>query len=655
MEYVLQVKGASRVLWIWLIALPLGCAKTPPAAELVEAVDAPAADVGQSQDTTFCCVTGKRQKLDELSTQEWVAQLRAGNDFTVSEAGEEAVPILMAALKDPRAALRVLLILQFAASREDWMIPVCVAALHNPDTNIRFSAIHLLGEFGPSVRRVVPTIAEDLRAVCSDELGDQILQLLAKIELPAQEALSVLKALYAVGSNSFRGPSYGNLTQEAVLRTIMRYGPEATSTLLDLAAEMDSVRGFPGTRLSWGPDWITSITAGLNDDKPERRRAAAWLLTQIDHRQINPEQLAALITHLADEDGFVREYLLEILDHTPPHGPDTVPALVACLADEHGSNPFRAAGILAKMAPDSLPALHAAAVSENARVRLAATSGLGSLQPIEAAELSLLLSLVRDQQPDIRQYAVYGLQQSKSLRADVLEALSAALEDAATADWATRALGELGPAATAAVPRMVDKLTAAEPLFRLCLARAIWQIEHRAPAVLPAILDTLKDTKTPRGGYTVVETKMVAGKRIEVTGPMQSPIACSAAEILGEMGADAAPAVPALLEAAQSDHRALASSAIHALGKIGPPSREAVPMLSKLAASQDSLADSAHRALREIDPAVAESIRQTDVGFTTTFSSGIAKPFTRMSSSQHMQIPGPTIKSSPTQPVAPQP
>jgi HEAT repeat protein len=446
---------------------------------------------------------------------------------------------------------------------------------------------------------------QELQALVHQGRSDEVLRRLAKLDLPAAKALSILRQMQ---SGPFNAPD-SKFDRDAGLKAIMQYGSEAVPTLLDVVASNDSNLRFSFTLYAVEPGLIAPLVAALDDEDVKDRRAAAWLLTTQNAAQhpnfLNQEQLATVLKRLEDEDGFVREYVLELLERFPPQSPEVIPTLVTGLTDEHGSNLHRAARILAQLSPQSLPAVRRAATSENPRLRLGAAVALGSMKPIPASEIPLLILLTRDPEADVRRYAVYGLPHSASAIAEVVQALTVALDDSETAAWAARALGEVGPPAASALPHLERQLKSAVPTDRVMLATAIWRIDAASPVVLPTLTEVLKDTQTIRGGYSA-HTKMVEGKRIEVTAPSKASIASSAAEALGNMGPAAAPAVPALLKAAASENRELAVDAIRALGKIGPSARDAVPFLSTLAASQGPLSDWADYALREIAPEAAK-------------------------------------------------
>jgi hypothetical protein len=61
----------------------------------------------------------------------------------------------------------------------------------------------------------------------------------------------------------------------------------------------------------------------------------------------------------------------------------------------------------------------------------------------------------------------------------------------------------------------------------------------------------LKDTRTPRNAKNLV-TRAVDGNQLQVWVPMTGPISCGAPEVLYRLGPAAAPAVQALIEAANS-------------------------------------------------------------------------------------------------------
>jgi len=147
-------------------------------------------------------------------------------------------------------------------------------------------------------------------------------------------------------------------------------------------------------------------------------------------------------------------------------------------------------------------------------------------------------------------------------------------------------LGELGPGASAALGKLTAQLSAVRPQQRVWVAKSIWQIDAASPAVFPALIEVLRDTKTIREGQAL-RNREVDGKIVLARGPFTEPVSCVAAEVLREMGPAAAPAVQALIEVANSGNSDAALSAVRALHAIGPAAGAAVPALNRLTRSEN--------------------------------------------------------------------
>jgi len=91
---------------------------------------------------------------------------------------------------------------------------------------------------------------------------------------------------------------------------------------------------------------------------------------------------------------------------------------------------------------------------------------------------------------------------------------------------------------------------------------------------------------------------------IQILGDQDDQIAYQAAELLGDMAAEPALSVPALLEAAQGTNSLVATHALRALGGFPDQAGAIVPVLLKAAESPHrSIRSTALSALKRIDPA----------------------------------------------------
>jgi HEAT repeat protein len=221
-------------------------------------------------------------------------------------------------------------------------------------------------------------------------------------------------------------------------------------------------------------------------------------------------------------------------------------------------------------------------------------NGIGEMKPVPESEVPLLLELAADMDANVRGTCLASLGHAGAARPEVVEALIKALDDPETRGSAAAALGELGPSASAALGKLTAQLSAVRPQERVSVAKSIWQIDAASPAVFPALIEVLKDTKTIRAGQ-VWQTRKVDGKIVTAWSPFTEPVSCRAAEVLCEMGPAAAPAVQPLIETANSDHREAALSAIRALHAMEPAADPAVLALNRLTRSEDHFVAQAAR------------------------------------------------------------
>src|SRR5205823_1197492 len=102
---------------------------------------------------------------------------------------------------------------------------------------------------------------------------------------------------------------------------------------------------------------------------------------------------------------------------------------------------------------------------------------------------------------------------------------------------AAEVLGRMGPLAKPAIPALLNLLKGSDIEARLQAALALWRIERHSEQTVPVLASLLKSC-TPRQGS-------IGGGG----GRSGAPLCQLAAEALGQIGPEARPAVPALLQA----------------------------------------------------------------------------------------------------------
>lgn len=188
--------------------------------------------------------------------------------------------------------------------------------------------------------------------------------------------------------------------------------------------------------------------------------------------------------------------------------------------------------------------------------------------------------------------------------------------DAAVRLRSAQLLADLGPVGKFAVPTLNEMLKDEKVLLvRVKVAEALWKIVKAPPRdLLPTLLDGLKDKDADvRAGAANVLGQLGAGAKPAV-GALSKALADKEftvrAEVvlaLGEIGPAAKGAVPALLETLKSEEiQLLEPFVLGTLGKIGPP---AVPHLMRaLTAKEYRLRRGAAYALGLIGPEAADAV-----------------------------------------------
>ncbi|MFL9659575.1 HEAT repeat domain-containing protein [Streptomyces sp. PB17] len=287
-----------------------------------------------------------------------------------------------------------------------------------------------------------------------------------------------------------------------------------------LAAHIDAQRA------AHGPDVWAAPQALMRRSHQEAVRA----LARLGDARALPSLLAAL-------DSNVEAWrAIQVAEHLPQAADELVPRLGDHLRRIDLSqqwNEMSANAILAALAalgdPAAVPAvvdtLGTAVRHEQHGVTRSALKALGAFGPAAGEALDTIRSLTTATDAHVRPAAVAVLWTAGGDLAEVMPLLLALLDDSITFRISDAAdlLGEIGPPASAALPRLRNLLAHDYEWVRVPCAAALWEIggEAEAPAVLNALLQAM--AKNPATANHV--------------------LAC-----LDRMGPLAAPAVPPLRE-----------------------------------------------------------------------------------------------------------
>jgi HEAT repeat protein len=195
---------------------------------------------------------------------------------------------------------------------------------------------------------------------------------------------------------------------------------------------------------------------------------------------------------------------------------------------------------------------------------------------------------------------------------------------------AAKKLGELGPDAKKAGPGLVTALKTDKDLFvRRFAAQSLGQVEADPKLAVPALATLLKeDSKELTEAAITSLGKMGSAAVPALTGALKSKdgtnkpkkadkkapkpvdhtafLRAKAAQALGELGAEAKTAVPALIDALKDT--SIRNDAVAALGNIGPAAKDAVSALRELTTGKGAKKD------KGLKSAVNEAIKKIEKG-----------------------------------------
>ncbi len=193
--------------------------------------------------------------------------------------------------------------------------------------------------------------------------------------------------------------------------------------------------------------------------------------------------------------------------------------------------------------------------------------------------IPVLIRAITDNDEDdgVRMHAASALVEMGPQAAEATPALIQALKqrNERVAEWAVLILGEIGPAAKDAVPALIDALKGGDWDMRCYAAEALGRIGPAAKAAVPALEEALKDKKDKNVRFYAAEALARLGLPdrglpvlIALLKGKSWILRKYAAMALGEIGAPAKAAIPALREALKDKEADVRNAAAEALKRI---------------------------------------------------------------------------------------
>ncbi len=338
---------------------------------------------------------------------------------------------------------------------------------------------------------------------------------------------------------------------------------------------------------------VPAITKLLDDKDPEVRMQSALALAEIGPDAI--DAAPALVNGLADKAEAVRyasAYAVGKIGAT-----SAIPVLEKSEGENDPFLKMLSAWAVAKLKPEDKDAttkaaelIVAALKHDNPNVRQGAAKALLELDAPRDVVGPPLLAAMDDPNPEVQDNVYRAL---ASLGEAILPRVTERLKDPATQEKALRVLSRMGPAAAPAVPLVVELLGNADAHHRRELLFALASIGPDAAAATPALAQALSDSDEDvrvAAGFALGNIGPAASAAVEdlhkkLTAPDDVLRLVSVEALLRIQPEDAktvAAAIPVLvglLKDGNTDVTRLEAAA--ALGDLGATAKSAVPALER--------------------------------------------------------------------------
>jgi HEAT repeat protein len=390
-----------------------------------------------------------------------------------AEAGASAVPGLIEALKDEKAAYWACLVLREIGPEAKAAVPALAAKLKDADPEIRREAALTLGAMQEAA---VPVLSQ-LEAALDDEHG----------RIAATYALGQIGSLSDAAEVKIEANSRSDdkFLSTVSLWTLARIHPDdkelrrkATEKLVDRMMDKDPLVRVAAARamaaLPPAPDIVLPIweKALANADETTVHHAMDALAA------LGKPAVPRLIDALKHEK--LRPQVAHILGHIGPDAAPAAEALAKVAASQDARAASEAALALAKIGPAAkaaVPQLSAALAKPDCACPHAIAYALGSIGADAAAAEPALLATLKSDDRSLAVMGAWALTKVKPADAvaKAVPVLIAGLGDAhpQTRRVAAEALGELGPQAKSAAAALEKASADQDPAVRAAAAEAL--------------------------------------------------------------------------------------------------------------------------------------------------------------------------------------
>ncbi|MEZ6119620.1 MAG: HEAT repeat domain-containing protein [Pirellulaceae bacterium] len=464
---------------------------------------------------------------------------------------------------------------------------VCASLLQDADTDVKRAAVMVLADAKAEPEETAKCFAQLLDGSQADrEIGltglrrmgpaasSVIDSLLSQLQKQPADADAIASTLAAMGDTAvaqvLQATAEGQLTGNS-MQLVFNHLGEAVEPQLQEVLQSDDESNAVVVALNAAsaigglqPETVDAVVRRLSSANPAIQGAAADAVRKLG---VNAETVAGqLKSMLSSDDEKVQAAALAALMARPNSLNEMTDVIQQALTNTSAPIIQRRT-LQALSAKDAIPASYATPILTllKAKDELTATSAALCLSKLDefsdAAAAAIVAQLEAERSPEFQLAAVRALAAGKSHSAAAVSALGT-LADSADLELhlaCLKTFAEIGSDAKSVMPDLFSRLEHNEPDVRSATLEAIFRISDSQEQQIQTMAGGLSD-----------ENWAVRKK---------------ASELLGELGSEAAPAVPAILERLViREDSVFAGSALRAIDKATP---EAIPKLLDILKTED--------------------------------------------------------------------
>lgn len=458
---------------------------------------------------------------------------------------------------------------------------ILLGLLDNEETTIRAAAacelVDLLGVNVPG--KTMDALRGLVRSYLPEEMRLRVLDRFWRVADP-QESLAVARELLA--SPDARNRQVGARKLGDLRDAASTAVSALEAALQDRSSEVQTEAGRALVRIAAGRPGFEAFWNTLSQHPNSDVRAAA--LRELVSGQLTPENLVLVERLKADPAEPVRISVLQAIAAAAPEKEQRIDALRGLLAAK--SDPAIRKDAITRLgefgydAAGALDEVLVACKDANEEVQKEAVLAVVKIAWHSEEDVQRVKATVYDYPPTIQKMLAEKISSYGSavpLYTPLLIDLLAPTREDNVQEWAAYALARIGPAASAAEPRLLEAVHDNYSVVRVEACRALWNIFQEKHQDLT---------------FQTLQTELKA----------ESSFARQlAAEILGTMGSIARPAVPDLVPLMSDASQGVRLSTAKALGQIGVGSEEVIEALVKgLADDEKNVRDESEKAIQNV-------------------------------------------------------